>query len=125
MRVVASKPKVLIVDDEYVIARTLAVILNQSGFRAIPIYRAWAALQIAEGLQPDILITDVLMPGLNGFEVALQVCTAVPNCRVFLLTAQLHLAETVHEFHAKGYRFEFLHKPIHPSELLDRLRAAL
>ncbi|HEY6445844.1 MAG TPA: response regulator [Acidobacteriaceae bacterium] len=119
------KPKVLIVDDEYAIARTLAIILNQSGFRALPIYHAWAALQVAEGLQPDILLTDVVMPGCDGFEIAVKICAKVPRCRVFLLSAQFRAADRVEEFRSRGYRFEFMHKPIHPSDLLTRLRVAV
>lgn len=122
VRNAAARPKVLVVDDEHFIASTLARILDQSGFCAVPIYCAWAAIQIAEGLQPDILITDISMPGLDGFEVASRVCARVPGCRVFFLSAQ-HPLERVREFQSKGHRFEFLHKPIHPSELLDRLRS--
>ena len=119
-----GKPKVLIVDDEYAIARTLAIILNQSGFRALPIYHAWAALQVAEGLQPDILLTDVVMPGCDGFEIAMKICAVVPRCRVFLLSAQFRAADRVADLRARGYHFEFLHKPIHPTDLLTRLRVA-
>lgn len=120
----ASRPKVLIVDDEHVIARTLSLILNQSGFRALPIYGPWAAIQVAEGLQPDILLTDLSMPEMDGFEVAARVCAAVPHCRVFLLSAQIHVGDKVREFRARGFHAEFLQKPIHPSELLAHLRAA-
>lgn len=120
-----GRPKVLIVDDEPVIARTLALILNQNGFRALAIYRPWAAVQIAEGLQPDVLLTDLYMPEMDGLEVAARVCAAVPQCRVFLLTAQLRAIEKVREFRARGFAAECLHKPIHPLELLQLLRSAV
>src|SRR3569623_407437 len=52
------KPKVLVVDDERVIADTLAMILNQSGFQATAVYSGEAALETASTYKPDMLIAD-------------------------------------------------------------------
>lgn len=120
-----ARPRVLIVDDEHVIARTLALILNQNGFRALPISRPWAAVQIAEGLQPDVLLTDLYMPEMDGLQVAVQVRAVVPHCHVVLLTAQLHAGERVCALRARGFHIDFLQKPIPPPELVTHLRSAL
>lgn len=118
-----SKPRVLVVDDEDPIAGTLEVILNQAGFVATAVNDGAAAVRIAATWHPDILLTDVVMPGLDGFETAKRICAVSPGCRVFLFSAQCTASERVQEYCAQGYEFEFIAKPVHPSELLARLRA--
>ncbi len=60
-----TKPKVLVVDDERVIADTLSMILNQSGFEARAVYSGEGALELAQSFAPDMLISDVIN---GGFE---------------------------------------------------------
>ncbi len=119
------KPKILIADDEAVIADTLALILNQSGFVAAAVPNGQAAVRLAADWSPDILLTDLVMPRLNGFEAAKRICARHPRCRVFLLSAQLPARELLEDPCAEFYGFQFLAKPIHPSLLLGRLRASL
>jgi len=68
----SSKPKVLVADDERVIADTLAMILNQSGFEARAVYSGEKALELAATFVPDMLISDVIMADLNGIDAAIQ-----------------------------------------------------
>jgi DNA-binding response OmpR family regulator len=119
-----SKARVLIADDEPVIASTLEEILNQSGFDAIGVVDGASAVRTAEIWRPDILLSDVVMPGLDGFETAKRVRALLRNCRIFLFSAQADASGTVREYCAQGYAFEFIAKPVHPSELLSRLRAS-
>ena len=58
--------KVLVVDDERLVADTITEILNENGFEAVAVYSAEAAIPLAGELEPDILLTDVLMPHVNG-----------------------------------------------------------
>lgn len=118
-----SKPRILIADDEQVIARTLEEILNQSGFDAIGVNDGASAVRTAEAWHPDILLSDVVMPGLDGFETATCVRTLLPDCRIFLFSAQAGVSEKVRDYCAQGYEFKFIAKPVHPSELLALLRA--
>ena len=74
-----SKPKVLVVDDERVIADTLAMILNQSGFDARPVYSGERALEMATTFAPDMLITDVIMDDLNGIDAAIRIRAQLPQ----------------------------------------------
>jgi CheY-like chemotaxis protein len=70
----ADKPKVvLVVDDECVIADTLAIILNQHGFEASAAYNGIEAVEQAHRLRPDVIICDVIMPNMNGIEAAILV----------------------------------------------------
>ena len=61
-----AKPRVLVVDDERVIADTLAIILNQNGFDASAVYTGTAAVDRARDTRPDLIISDVIMPDMNG-----------------------------------------------------------
>src|ERR1700679_2821261 len=61
-----SQPLVLVVDDEKVIADTLSIILSKSGFSTMTAYDGVAALQLAKDLKPDLVISDVMMPGMTG-----------------------------------------------------------
>ena len=65
-----SRPKVLISDDEPIIADTLALILNKDGFETRAVYTSKNALELAAQFQPDMLISDVIMADLNGIDEA-------------------------------------------------------
>jgi CheY-like chemotaxis protein len=119
------KPKVLVADDERLIADTLGMILNRSGFRASVVYDGIQAVETARSWQPDLLLTDVVMPAMNGVEAAIQICAMIPECRVLLFSGQAGTSDLLQEARARGYHFEVLPKPIPPSELLARLRSAL
>jgi CheY-like chemotaxis protein len=75
----SNKPKVLVVDDEHVIADTLAIILNQSGFDASAVYSGTDAVERARRTTPDLVITDVFMPDLNGIQAAIQNTVVSPT----------------------------------------------
>jgi DNA-binding response OmpR family regulator len=120
-----SVPKVLIADDERLIADTLQVILNKNGFAAATAYDGQAAIDTARVWQPDIFLSDVVMPGLNGIEAAIRICNMIPECHVVLFSGQAATTDLLHEAGLQGYRFEILHKPIAPVELLAHLWSTL
>ena len=78
-----AKPVVLVVDDEAVIADTLAMILENSGMRALVAYDGQSALEIANSVPPDLLLTDVAMPGMNGIDLAIAMRRNLPQCKNF------------------------------------------
>ena len=117
------KPKVLVVDDERVIADTLAMILNQSGFDAKAVYSGEKAVELAPTIAPDMLITDVIMADLNGIDAAIMIRSLLPNIKVLLFSGQAATADLLEKARAKGYEFEILAKPVHPQDLLSRLQA--
>jgi CheY-like chemotaxis protein len=116
------KPRVLVVDDEPLIADTIAEILNQSGFAAEPAYDGKDALSKADLCSPDILLTDVLMPKLNGVELAIAVMSSHPKTRVLLFSGQAATGGVIQEALARGFEFEVLPKPIPPDQLISKLR---
>jgi CheY-like chemotaxis protein len=118
-----SKPKVLVADDERVIADTLAMILNQSGFEARAVYSGEKALEVVPVFLPDMLISDVIMGGLNGIDAAIQVRSLLPKIKILLFSGQAATADLLEKARTQGYEFEILAKPVHPQDLLSRLRA--
>lgn len=120
----SARPRVLIADDEKVIADTLAMILNQGGFDAKAVYTTEKALEEASSFRPDMLISDVLMADLNGVDAAIQMRAMLPEIRVFLLSGQTATAEMVAKSQAYNLGFEILVKPVHPRDLLTRLKSA-
>jgi CheY-like chemotaxis protein len=116
------KPRVLVVDDERVIADTLAIILNQAGFDASAVYSGEDAVQSARLQPPDLVITDVVMPDLNGIEAAIVIRSFLPHCKILLFSGQAATADLRENARLRGYEFEILAKPVHPQDLLAKIR---
>jgi DNA-binding response OmpR family regulator len=119
------KPFVLVVDDEPVIANTLAEILNRSGYRAVTAHNAEAALELALSWPPQVLITDVVLPGENGIDLAMSIRRIFPDCKMLLFSGQAHTRDILALPKYQGHDFDIIGKPIHPSVLLDRVKKAL
>lgn len=117
------RPRVLVADDEAVIADTLGIILNQSGFEVITVYCGKKAVEAARSFHPNIFLGDVVMPDISGIEAAIQICAMLPNCRVLLLSGQAATTDLLRDARLRGHHFEILLKPIHPTQLIARLRA--
>ena len=114
--------RILIVDDEQLIADTLARILNLSGFVAHAVYSGEAALEAVPSLCPHIVITDVRMPGRNGIETGILIRRQCPDTRVVLFSGQAGVGDLIDQARHDGHGFELWSKPIHPRELVKRLR---
>jgi DNA-binding NtrC family response regulator len=109
-------------DDEPVSASTLAAILNTSGFQATAYTRAEDAIKAAEREAPSLLISDVIMPGMNGVDLAIHVKSLCPKCKVLLFSGQAATSDLMDSARAAGHDFELLEKPIHPKDLLAAIR---
>jgi len=116
------RTRVLIADDERIIADTLGMILNQNGFEVTAVYGGQKAVEAARQFHPDVFLADVVMPGMSGIEAAIQICAMVPGCRVLLLSGQAATADLLRDARVRGHDFEILLKPVHPNQLLARLR---
>lgn len=118
-----TRPHVLIADDERLIADTLALILKKAGFEAEAVYSGEKAVEAARSRCPDIFLADVMMPGMTGIDAAIAIAAAHPGCRILLLSGQAATADLLREARVRGHHFEVLLKPLHPEQLLARLRA--
>lgn len=117
-----SRPRVLIVDDHRLIADTLVEILRDAGFETLAAYDGWEALDAASRFQPDWLLSDVLMPRMNGVELAITIRQTYPKTTILLFSGQAGVSEILTEGRSRGYEFELIAKPVHPLALIDRLK---
>ena len=111
------------VDDERVIADTLAIILNQNGFDAAAVYTGTAAVERAKTTKPELIISDVIMPDMNGIEAAIQIRKFLPACKILLFSGQAATADLLESARQQGHEFEILAKPVHPADLLAKLKS--
>lgn len=121
-RRIENLAKVLVVDDQRLIADTLTEILNNTGFDAVAAYDGFDALDKASRFHPHWIVTDVLMPRMNGVELAIALRKNYPSSSILLFSGQAGISEILSEGHRQGYQFELLAKPIHPMKLIERLR---
>lgn len=118
-----KRPSILIVDDEKSIADTLAMIMQDAGYSARAAYNGAAALTLSREQAPDLVISDVLMPGMSGVDLAVTTKREFPSCRILLFSGQAASADMLRDARGRGYDFELLAKPIDPDELLQKLTA--
>jgi len=111
------------VDDELIIASTLATILRMNGFDAESFTYPQEALRAAREKAPDLLISDVVMPGITGIELAILMLKLSPECKVLLFSGQAATADLLQAARDRGHNFEVLTKPIHPAEFLLKIKA--
>jgi CheY-like chemotaxis protein len=109
---------VLVVDDESVIAETVAAILSRSGYAAATAFDGPEALEIALLSPPELLITDVSLPGMSGIELAITIRRIFPDCKVLLFSGHAATAGLLAGAQRAGHTFTLLSKPVHPKELL-------
>jgi CheY-like chemotaxis protein len=117
-----SRSRVLVVDDQKLIVDTIAEILEGAGFEVAVACDAWTALELAASFQPERLLTDVLMPGMNGVELAIAVRKMYPAVKILLFTGQAGISEILENAEERGYKFEVLPKPIHPRKLIEHIK---
>jgi DNA-binding NtrC family response regulator len=118
------KPVVLVVDDEMLVADTLATILNKAGYTAMRAYDGYTAMEMAWACAPDLLITDVAMPGMNGVELALGMMSVAPKCKVVLFSGHATSLDLMRAYEA-GHEFSLMAKPMHPLEVLGHVAKSL
>jgi DNA-binding NtrC family response regulator len=114
--------RIFVVDDEEIIATTLAMILRNSGFDTIPFTCPVRALEASRSESPDLLISDVVMPKINGIELAIQIQLICPNCKVLLFSGQASTQDLLDSALYRRSGFEVIAKPVHPTDLLRKIR---
>ena len=118
----AAQPKVLVVDDEKLLADTTAAILHRAGFATKTAYDAFGALDVMVSFRPDYLLTDIMMPAMNGVELAIAITRMYPKTRILLFSGQAGITEILEESKVRGFEFPLLAKPVHPARLVEGLK---
>ncbi len=113
---------ILVVDDEERMARFIRLNLEHDGFRVVEAYRGMKALQALRDHLPDVVVLDVMLPDMDGFEV-LKMIREISTVPVIMLTAKGEEEDRVRglELGADDY----VTKPFSPRELVSRVRAVL
>jgi DNA-binding response OmpR family regulator len=114
--------RVLVVDDERLIADTVAAILNLHGYDAFTAYSPNDALKLSERFRPDVLLTDVMMPDMNGIDLARKMMTMLPAMKVLLFSGQAGTNALLDRTSLDDSSFSIVAKPIHPAKLVDAVR---
>lgn len=113
--------RVLVVDDDPIVAGTIVSILKQHGFEATAVYSGEAAINQAAETRPDVLLTEVVMHGMTGIDAAIKIKELRPNCRVLLFSGNPATVQLLAEAELQGYTLEVLPKPLPPNVLIERL----
>lgn len=116
----AKGQKVLIVDDERWTSDTLATIFQIAGYEARAAYSAEEALEIMREWQPALVILDVVLPGMNGIDLALELGRRAPACQVLLFSGNPSSAQLADAAAESGHPFDILEKPVHPDFMLKK-----
>jgi DNA-binding response OmpR family regulator len=117
----ATKPRVIVVDDERLIADTLTLILNLNGYQALGFHRGEHAVEWAKHSRPDIVLSDIRMHPMNGVLTTLLIRVLHPGCRCILFSA-FGISEA-EKARINKAGFEFLTRPLHPKQVLEHLRS--
>jgi DNA-binding NtrC family response regulator len=116
-----EKKRVFVVDDEPLIASTLALILQRKGFETYSYTDPRLALAASKTLAPDLLISDVSMPDVSGIELAIYMSDQHPGCLILLFSGEATTTDLLRHAREDGHDFLLLTKPIHPSDLLGQI----
>jgi DNA-binding response OmpR family regulator len=119
------KPLVLVVDDEPGLAKTLAWILEQSGYVSAVAYTGKDAVELASRVTAALAIVDVNLPDVDGIKVAAEICRRLPTCKILLITGDLHSAPLLEWLKTGERRFHFMAKPFEPPDLLNTVAKLL
>lgn len=118
-------PMVLVADDERLIAETLVEILEAEGFRALSVSDGAAAVRVARVVKPDVVVCDVVMPGLNGVEAAKQISRFLPEVSIILFSGQATAGDVIEGARDEGHQFVIFAKPVRPELLIAEIRRQL
>jgi DNA-binding NtrC family response regulator len=117
--------RILIVDDERTIADTLSVIFRRAGYETITAYNGRQGLDAAREQSPKLVLSDVVMPELDGVAMAIEIRKTMPEVHVVLFSGQAGVSDLLQSAKDKGFHFELLEKPIHPAEIVRIVGATL
>lgn len=112
--------RILIVDDESPIADTLQMIFHMQRYDARVAYAAERAVEIIAEWRPDLVILDVILPQMNGIDLAIVVKENYPECHIILFSGHANTSMLLEEAVSKGHNFEVLAKPVMPDVMLAR-----
>ncbi|GAA1078142.1 two-component system response regulator MtrA [Tsukamurella strandjordii] len=116
------KPRILVIDDDPALAEMLTIVLRNEGFDSMVVGDGTQALGAAREFRPDLVLLDLMLPGMNGIDVA-RVLRADSNVPIVMLTAKADTVDVV--LGLESGADDYVIKPFKPKELVARVRARL
>ena len=116
------KARVLVVDDDLALSEMLGIVLRNEGLEVVHCANGSAAMALFRESRPDIVLLDVMLPGIDGIEVCRRI-RAESGIPIVMLTAMGEEADRIAGLELGAD--EYLAKPFNPRELLARIRAVL
>jgi CheY-like chemotaxis protein len=120
-----SSARILIVDDERMIADTLSAIFRGAGYETYTAYNGQLGLDAARALSPELVLSDVSMPEMDGVSMAMEIRRSQPEVRVLLHSAQSGSSDLLRSARENGFDFELLEKPMPPAEIMRKVAEEL
>lgn len=114
---------ILVVEDDLALQRMMCAYLGMNGYHTLPAANGEEALDVIERVMPDLVIADVMMPVMDGWELTRELRSAYPLLPIMLVTARDSLEDKRIGFHAGAD--DYLTKPIDLDELLLHVNALL
>jgi len=118
-----DRAKILIVDDEQHICRTLSLLMEKQGFDALTAYEGETALKMIRSEIPDVLLLDLMMPGINGMEVMKYAKQLDPDLPVVIITGHANIQGAVEAIQAGADNY--LAKPFQHIDIIETVNRSL
>ena len=118
-------PRVLVIDDEKMLAWTLSMLLTKAGYIVVTFNDPLLVIDELRERPVDLVISDVIMPGMSGIDLAIQLQKHRLCTKVLLLSGQANTLQLLAGAREQGFDFEVFPKPMLPSELLRVVQASV
>jgi len=117
--------RILIVEDEKVVAESLGQVLRVHGYTVRVAHSAEEAIDLISWWSPHLAILDVMLPKMNGIQLAMFLKEQRRDCGILLFSGQPSVEDLVAQARLDGLQFDILAKPVHPAVMLDAVSTLL
>ena len=114
-----GQARILVVDDDRILADSLALILRGRGFESRSVYSGEDAAQAALEWTPDAVIADVVMGKMDGVTLAIYLAQTLPACKVLLMSGNAATEQLLDHSKELGHEFPILAKPFPPDSIFE------
>jgi two-component system OmpR family response regulator len=122
VEMITTPRKIFVVDNEPAIADTLGFILRHAGFEIETFYDGQQAVEhLMMFGPPDLIVTDIMMPALDGISLAKRILEQSPTCKILFLSSELRLSASIRHFGPHMAQIDALEKPVPPHEIVTKI----